>query len=112
MMHDLQVVSKRVNEASNRLTRHYALEEEKLRTANLGVEAWVPFRKNYEIGYAKCNGNWQLAVRHSEQFVFPLCNESRVIRMLGIKALPDIEAALCVEAEMLAKQLEAELGVK
>jgi hypothetical protein len=55
-MNDLHAVSKRINDASKHLARHYELEEEKLRAANLGVEAWVPFRKDYEIGYAKCSG--------------------------------------------------------
>jgi hypothetical protein len=32
--------------------------------------------------------------------------------MLGINALPAIEAQLCIEAEILARQLEVELGVK
>ena len=108
-MADLRDVSKRLNAASDHLTRCYALEEEKLRAANLGLEVWVPFTKDCEIGYAKCGGTWQLAIRHTGQFVSPLHNESRIIRMLGVKALPDIEAQLCVEAEVLAAKIEAEL---
>src|SRR5690242_39555 len=64
-----------LNQATDEFTAVTAPADELLKKLNLGVDCWVRFKswtyedgsqKHHEIGYAKINGRWGIALRSFE----------------------------------------------
>jgi hypothetical protein len=103
---DFSEVSDRLKAESNHLARYYELVEAKLKTAAIGLEAWVDLGPGLEIGYAKCAGKWQLSLRRGKSFQEPLCSTSRIVRMLAVSKIPELEAALLRSAGEHADEIQ------
>jgi hypothetical protein len=74
-LRSLSILAPALNTASDLFTRAINCLDESLKRLNVGLSAWVAFRKmadylppaynQYEIGYCKIDGRWGLAIRHS-----------------------------------------------
>ncbi len=123
----LSTVASSLNTASDELTKVVGILDEALKKLNIGLIVWVPFRFRVdddspteydqdEIGYAKVQGNWGLALRRiwgdeSRDEYFRdgpwLFNDApRELRLLGVDRLPELIEALGKEALHTTKKVQ------
>ena len=124
-----------IHKKSAHLNKLFMAFEERLAIARLGVEVWLfdePLTETSQIkkilGYARCaNGSrkWGLCVKNvsllpaSERTKFeswddnikPICESSRVLRILAAHQLPRILERLCVEVRFINNALDAATDV-
>jgi hypothetical protein len=114
-----------LNEATEQFTAVTAPADELLKKLNLGVDCWVRYRtseydngnkRHFEIGYAKINGRWGMALRtlndepdepeytNIERWAF---NEGpRGMRVDAIQKLPELLDELVKKAEKATRKLK------
>jgi len=116
-----------INAATKQLSSTVKTLEEALARLNLGITAWVQFGSGvsvvsgdewaYELGHAKINGKWGLAIRHvCRQSSFPETDEeilewafadaSRELRISAIDHVPELIDKLSKDAEELTVRLK------
>ena len=67
-LQELETISRTLNAESNELNTIISAFNAKLARLNVGLEAWLsPDEDHNQIGYAKVNDQWQLAVRYCEE---------------------------------------------
>ena len=67
-LQELETISRTLNAESNELNTIISAFNAKLATLNVGLEEWLsPDEDHNQIGYAKVNDQWQLAVRYCEE---------------------------------------------
>lgn len=126
----LSAVASELNAVSDELGKSISDLDASLKKLNLGVEQWVEVRGNddpqtgdhweEELGYAKVNGKWGIALRtvegnynwpdqdHFETWLF---NEGpRELRLSAIGFIPELLAKLSEEATSMAKKVKAKLA--
>jgi hypothetical protein len=108
----LGLVAKELRRVVDEQGRSLARLEKRLNTLGLGVEAYVVdpnaptdiFGAETEIGYAKCDGKWQLVTRRSRIRVggtepaTPLLRSNRLARARAMPLIPQLLTALHAEA--------------
>jgi hypothetical protein len=121
----LATAASALNEATNEFTAVTAPADDLLKKLNLGVDCWVRYRtlrfeegieRHYEIGYAKINGRWGLALRSfvddpelpeytdNERWTF---NEGpRHMRIEAIHKLPELMDELVKKAEKATRKVK------
>jgi prefoldin subunit 5 len=130
---ELTAAAQTLNAVSDALGKTISEIDESLKKLNLGVTAWVtvqswggesaeyPEYDAEEIGYAKVNGKWAIALRtrsgnakypereeRIEEWVF---NEAaRTLRLKAIGKVPALISQLSQEANQLAKELQEKLA--
>jgi hypothetical protein len=117
-----------LNTASDELTKTIAILDEALRKLNIGLTVWVPFRFRLddndtsgaydqdEIGYAKVEGNWGLALRriygneasddHIQIGPSLFKDTPRELRLLAVDKIPEVIEALSKEASETAMRVQ------
>lgn len=127
----LEVLSARINEASDSLANTITQIEIKLQELCLGVEVWVHIDTTQIyadsgndnglmdefLGYGKYNGQWQLLIKSrsgvqvddgSRGQPVPLCQQSRELRVKAIQHLPALLEALAKNAEDILQMIESQ----
>lgn len=114
-----------LNKSSDALSQPIAALDAGLQKLNLGITSWHPFRRVEieglwfvsDVGYAKLNGHWGLALRHSigttpqtehdtqEEWLFN--DAPRHMRIDAIDHLPDLLLKLSKNAEKTSRKLQA-----
>lgn len=131
---ELSSVATDLNAVSDALGKAISDIDEGLKKLNLGVTAWVGVQEfggiddqdhTYtveELGYAKINGKWGIALRvRSGDYARPndddesveawLFNEAgRALRLKAIKKIPELLGKLNEEATKVTKELQAQLA--
>jgi prefoldin subunit 5 len=123
----LSEVAPTLNAASDELTKTIGLLDEALAKLNVGVVVWVWFRSRGdddnpqvydldEIGYAKVNGTWGIAIRRCwgdeiqdwQRTEGPwLFNDaSRELRLLSVEKIPDVIGELASQARKTAQKIQ------
>jgi hypothetical protein len=129
---ELTSVATTLNQVSDALGKAVAEIDEGLQKLNLGITTWV--RVSYEggdeegdayyyieeLGYAKLNGKWGIALKTSEGVDVPqdvpdvdtyLFNEApRALRLKSIEHIPALLKSLSEESSKVTKALEAKLS--
>jgi hypothetical protein len=128
----LTSVAADLNQASDELTRVVNSLDSALQRLNVGIVAWVLISKNnderfshlYEceqVGYAKVNGNWCLAIRRlagnesspeAEEVrdIWPFNDAPRGMRLRAIEKLPEVIDALARSALRTTERLKKKLA--
>ena len=117
----LESLSAHLNQASDSLNDAIKTLEAKLASLRLGVEAWVEIDRESDkdmagdvrvlLGYARCNGNWCLAVSYVPDWDpedspnTPLQQASRELRLKAFKHIP----ALIQKLEKASEETLAEV---
>jgi hypothetical protein len=127
----LEVLSARINEASDSLANTITQIEIKLQELCLGVEVWVHIDTTQIyadsgndnglmdefLGYGKYNGQWQLLIKSrsgvqvddgSRGQPVPLYQQSRELRVKAIQHLPALLEALAKNAEDILQMIESQ----
>jgi prefoldin subunit 5 len=130
---ELSSLATDLNAVSDALGKAVSDIDEGLKKLNLGVTAWVEVQKyrgsreqdlTYtveELGYAKINGKWGIALRvrsgdderpeWDESVEVSLFNEAaRALRLKAIKKIPELLNKLNEEATKVTKELQAKLA--
>jgi len=117
-----------LNTASDELTKTIAILDDALRKLNIGLTVWVPFRFRLddndtsgaydqdEIGYAKVESNWGLALRriygneasddHIQIGPSLFKDTPRELRLLAVDKIPEVIEALSKEASETAMRVQ------
>lgn len=124
---ELSSLAASLNTASDELTKGVTVLDESLKKLNIGLTVWVTFRfrgddnfpEEYDadqIGYAKVNGTWGLALRnisgdHSisrfeEEGPWLFKDAPREFRLLAVDKIPDVVEALAKSATETTKKIE------
>jgi prefoldin subunit 5 len=129
---ELSSAAEALNVVSDALGKAVSDIDEGLKRLNLGVTAWVCVQEyggsheqdlTYtleELGYAKINGKWGIALRvrsgdeehpeYDESVEIWLFNEAaRALRLKAIKKIPELLTKLNEEATKITKELQAKL---
>jgi hypothetical protein len=128
---ELSSVANTLNQVSDALGKAISEIDEGLKKLNLGITTWVrvsfkggdePGDDYYyieEIGYAKTDGKWGIALKTTEGFDISddvpdvetfLFNEApRALRLKAIEKIPALLKALSDESAKVTKELEAKL---
>jgi len=126
-----------LNSATKQLSKTIATLDESLKRLNLGISSWVQFasggsedgliEESLELGYAKINGTWGLAIRSSSWHVqdpdretsteWLYADASRELRLRAIEYIPELIERLNKDAQVITLKLnrkieEAELLAK
>lgn len=108
-----------LNKASDRLNQAINQLNEALKKLNLGISSWVsfyvydegPFSEVHQIGYAKVNGRWGIAIHKTfedlnrpeedqvEVTEWQFCEAPREMRIAGIAHLSQVVEQLNKDAE-------------
>lgn len=108
-----------LNKASDRLNQAISQLNEALKKLNLGISSWVsfyvyedgPITDVHEIGYAKANGKWGIAIKKTFEDVFQpeghqvdvtewqFCEAPREMRIAAIPYLSQVIEQLSKDAE-------------
>jgi hypothetical protein len=130
--HELSSVASKLNAVSDALGKAVADIDEGLKRLNLGVAAWVEVQRwggandrdlSYtieELGYAKINGKWGIALQTrsgddehpdwDESVEAWLFNEAgRALRLRAVKKIPELLSKLNEEAAKVIKELQVQL---
>jgi prefoldin subunit 5 len=123
----LSSVASSLNAASDELAKGVDILDEALRKLNIGLTVWVPFRFRVEddstgaydqdeIGYAKVQSNWGLALRriygeeasdtHYEIGPSLFKDTPRELRLLAVDKIPEVFEALAKEAFNTTKRIQ------
>lgn len=106
----LQTSSVRLQAASDRLGKQMSGVEAGLQRLNLGIEAWVAVDPHTLFGYARIGtGRWRLAIQtvnDGAQWIRPLEECPRVVRVAAVPLLPVLFTELAEAAERLLPELE------
>ena len=115
----LSDIASTLNAASDELTKEVGILDEALKKLNVGLTVWVSFRhrgndeepSRYDedqIGYAKVNGRWGIALRriwgdesidvHGEEGPWPFNDGPREMRIHGVDKVSDLIEELGKEA--------------
>jgi hypothetical protein len=119
LLSDLEQTAKKLNDASSRINNIILSCENKIRSSNLGIEAWLKERvdlsdetefespdtpkcKTAFLGFAKVENNWCLAARFETDVtafaVVPLLQAPRKVRTGAVELLPDLVLELSQRA--------------
>jgi hypothetical protein len=120
----LSSVASSLNAASDELTTFVSILDEALKKLNIGLTVWVPYLYRAveawqydqdEIGYAKLNGKWGLALRriwgdeqrddHGMEGPWPFSEAPREMRLRGVDKIPEVISALGKEAFDTTKKI-------
>jgi hypothetical protein len=118
-----------INAATKQLSATIATLDEALRRLNLGISSWVQFgggesedgnsEDAYELGYAKINGKWGIAIRYrswstmdpdrgmTNEWLF--ADASRELRIWAIDSIPDLVEKLNKDAEAITAKLKRKI---
>jgi prefoldin subunit 5 len=114
-----------LNTATHRLTKSVEILDDALRKLNLGISSWVDisfgsspderFSSTEQLGYAKVNGKWGLALKVITEDEFAqgepdvatwlFCDASRDFRIRALPHLPKLIAQLDRDAESITAKL-------
>jgi hypothetical protein len=113
-----------LNTASDQLNASVSALEVSLKKLGLGISSWVPFEKwasqdglKYrvkDIGYAKVNGKWGLAIKsrsgheisdEDEVEIWPFNEAPRQLRVLAVKSIPALLDQLYKDSVDIASQV-------
>jgi methyl-accepting chemotaxis protein len=124
---ELSSLAASLNTASDELTKVVSVLDESLKKLNVGLTVWVTFRfrgddnfpEEYDvdqIGYAKVNGTWGLALRnisgdHSisrfeEEGPWLFKDGPREFRVLGVEKILEVVEALAKSAADTTKRVQ------
>jgi hypothetical protein len=124
----LASLSNSLNAASSELTRYIGVLDEALKKLNIGLTVWVTFQDKSDedkehqfsldqIGYAKVNGKWGIALRNKsgderEKSFFVqgpwLFNDAtRRLRLASVEKIPQVIEQLNKAAATAVKQAQA-----
>lgn len=130
---ELSAAAGALNVVSDELGKAVSEIDDSLKKLNLGVTAWVQMQKwggaherdlSYtieELGYAKINSKWGIAVRvrsgddehpeYDESVEAWLFNDAtRALRLRAIKKIPELLNKLSEEATKVTKELQVKLA--
>lgn len=121
----LSSIASSLNTASQELTKAVAVLDEALKKLHVGLTVWVTFRSRDveppqysqdQIGYAKVDGTWGIALRHiwgdetrddEDQNGPWLFNDApRNLRIHSVDMIPELIEALSKEASNTTKQIQ------
>lgn len=126
----LSAVANELNCASDELGKTVAQFEEALKKLNLGVAVWVKLSvrgpepqnewdESGELGYAKINGKWGIAVRtvgediqnpkHSSEEQWLFHNAPRALRFVAIDKFAELLDALTTKATKTKDEIQQRL---
>ena len=122
----LSTTAANLNSVSDKLNASISNLEAALRKLGLGITSWVPFTSSTsqdglsywfeEIGYAKVNGRWALAIRtrsgheaaESDDIeIWPFNEAPRHLRVRAVKKIPELIDKLNKDAAEIAEQVVA-----
>jgi prefoldin subunit 5 len=120
----LSAVASSLNSASDELTKTVTILDEALRKLNIGLTVWVSYANhdvepgdfdNDQIGYCKLNSKWGIALRrewgdtqrgeYGGEGPWLFNDAPRDMRLKGVDKIPELIAALSVEATETTKKV-------
>ena len=123
--------AKRINDASDELTKPIASLERALKRLNLGVACWITINSgtdedlcwSQDVGYSRIrrvNGSWRLAIRTIEGpehdvsrrslEVWPFSDAPRHLRVKAVDKLPELIEALVKTTNATASRLKKKVA--
>ena len=127
----LTAVANQLNSVSDELGQYIIRIENVLKQLNLGITAWVQLRSKIpdegagdlwgwweDVGYAKTNGPWGIALRRTEAMLGdppekielqPFNEAPRTLRLLALDKIPELIEALSKQAFETTKQIQSKL---
>jgi len=120
----LPTISSRLNTVTDLLTHRINALDAVLKSFNLGVPVWVafssygnpPFDEHDDVGYAKVNGRWGIAVRavapadpnRGAKAEYWLFNEApRDLRVRAVDKIPELIEALIQNADKIGAAISS-----
>jgi len=114
-----------LNSATKRLSETIAALDDSLKGLNLGISSWIQFasstsadglvEETHELGYAKINGKWGVAIRHISWFApdpeqnqvkeWLFADASRELRLKAIDYVPKLIEQLNNDAQNYTAKL-------
>lgn len=113
----ITLTAKSLNDETDRLNKAVTLVGERLKVLNLGITSWLQisiheegrFWEIEEVGYAKVNGKWGIALRRAtgnkndkdteDETIWAFNEGPRDLRILGASLLPALIEKLHTDAE-------------
>jgi len=118
-----------LNSVSDKLNGSISNLENALRKLGLGITSWVPFTSSTspdgfrywyeEIGYAKVNGKWGLAIKtrdgneasdEDDIELWPFNEAPRHLRVRAVKKIPELIDKLNKDAADIAGKVEEQIS--